>query len=93
MRADTHVTFAIPATAPKAKCTFSQVRISKKNNFFRFTECVFLFQVVAALSVSLVSMVVGYVSAYTSPAAESMKEELKLTEDNVIHLKPSQYLQ
>lgn len=46
----------------------------------------FLLQVVAALSVSLVSMIVGYVSAYTSPAAESMKEELSLTEDMVITL-------
>lgn len=45
----------------------------------------FYFQVVAALSVSLVSMIVGYVSAYTSPAAESMKEELSLTEDMVIN--------
>lgn len=45
--------------------------------------CTYLFQVVAALSVSLVSMIVGYVSAYTSPAAESMKEELSLTDDSV----------
>lgn len=29
-------------------------------------------------------MIVGYVSAYTSPAAETMKEELSLTEDKVI---------
>lgn len=44
---------------------------------------VVLLQVIAALSVSLVSMVVGFVSAYTSPAAESMKDELELSDEKV----------
>ncbi|XP_055619259.1 facilitated trehalose transporter Tret1 isoform X2 [Toxorhynchites rutilus septentrionalis] len=54
MRADTHVSFTVPAEEPVAKCTFSQV--------------------LAALSVSLGSMVVGFSSAYTSPALVSMKD-------------------
>ncbi|XP_055839095.1 facilitated trehalose transporter Tret1 isoform X3 [Episyrphus balteatus] len=52
MRADTHVSFSVPADAPHAKCTYSQV--------------------LAALTVSLGSMVVGFSSAYTSPALVSM---------------------
>lgn len=47
------------------------------------TKPFFFFQVIAALSVSLVSMVVGFVSAYTSPAAESMKEDLDLSDEKV----------
>lgn len=54
MRADTHVSFVVPAEEPVAKCTFSQV--------------------LAALSVSLGSMVVGFSSAYTSPALVSMMD-------------------
>uniref|UniRef100_U5EJ99 Facilitated trehalose transporter Tret1 n=1 Tax=Corethrella appendiculata TaxID=1370023 RepID=U5EJ99_9DIPT len=54
MRADTHVSFTVPAEEPKAVCTFSQV--------------------LAALSVSLGSMVVGFSSAYTSPALVSMTD-------------------
>uniref|UniRef100_A0A2M4A4U2 Facilitated trehalose transporter Tret1 n=1 Tax=Anopheles triannulatus TaxID=58253 RepID=A0A2M4A4U2_9DIPT len=53
MRADTHVSFTVPAEEPVAKCTVSQV--------------------LAALSVSLGSMVVGFSSAYTSPALVSMQ--------------------
>ncbi|XP_050096987.1 facilitated trehalose transporter Tret1 isoform X2 [Anopheles aquasalis] len=53
MRADTHVSFSVPAEEPVAKCTVSQV--------------------LAALSVSLGSMVVGFSSAYTSPALVSMQ--------------------
>lgn len=48
-----------------------------------FINISFLFQVIAALSVSLVSMVVGFVSAYTSPAAETMKDELDLSDEKV----------
>ncbi|XP_055612405.1 facilitated trehalose transporter Tret1 [Uranotaenia lowii] len=55
MRADTHVSFTVPAEDPVAKCTFSQV--------------------LAALSVSLGSMVVGFSSAYTSPALVSMMNQ------------------
>ncbi|XP_055374636.1 facilitated trehalose transporter Tret1 isoform X3 [Condylostylus longicornis] len=54
MRADTHVSFSIPETEPKAKFTIEQV--------------------LAALSVSLGSMVVGFSSAYTSPALVSMTD-------------------
>uniref|UniRef100_A0A1A9ZNK4 Major facilitator superfamily (MFS) profile domain-containing protein n=1 Tax=Glossina pallidipes TaxID=7398 RepID=A0A1A9ZNK4_GLOPL len=54
MRADTHVSFHVPADEPKAKCTFTQV--------------------LAAFSVSLGSLVVGFSSAYTSPALVSMTD-------------------
>ncbi|EDX06650.1 facilitated trehalose transporter Tret1-2 homolog [Drosophila simulans] len=54
MRADTHVSYSVPAEGPKANFTFSQV--------------------LAALSVSLCSLVVGFVSAYTSPALVSMTD-------------------
>ncbi|KAL9913287.1 facilitated trehalose transporter Tret1 isoform X2 [Glossina fuscipes] len=54
MRADTHVSFHVPADQPKAKCTFTQV--------------------LAAFSVSLGSLVVGFSSAYTSPALVSMTD-------------------
>ncbi|KAK3925731.1 Facilitated trehalose transporter Tret1 [Frankliniella fusca] len=40
-----------------------------------------LSQVMAALSVSLGSMVVGFVSAYTSPALPVMEKELNITKD------------
>lgn len=86
MRADTHVTFSIPENVPKAKCTLSQVRSPEFRILFIVINTCPFFQVVAALSVSLVSMIVGYVSAYTSPAAETMIEELSLTEDTVIKL-------
>lgn len=90
MRADTHVSFALPVDEPKAKCTFSQVIVDFfliyyfENNFdfllskYSFSEkktIIFLkFQVLAALSVSLGSMVVGFSSAYTSPALVSMQD-------------------
>ncbi|XP_065166146.1 facilitated trehalose transporter Tret1-like isoform X3 [Atheta coriaria] len=38
-------------------------------------------QVLTAISVSLVSLVIGYVSAYTAPAAESLQAELELTKN------------
>jgi facilitated trehalose transporter len=44
---------------------------------------VFFFQVIAAIAVSLVSMVIGYVSSYTSPAEISMKGDLQLSKFQV----------
>lgn len=38
-------------------------------------------QVLTALSVSLVSLVIGFVSAYTSPAEESLKKDLGITDN------------
>ncbi|KAF5281132.1 hypothetical protein FQR65_LT02998 [Abscondita terminalis] len=40
-------------------------------------------QVLTSLSVSLVSLVVGFVSAFTSPAAESLKHDLRISEEEV----------
>lgn len=71
MRADTHITLEIPETAPRAKYTLSQVALYLKS-LRNFTKSAVYFQVIAALSVSLVSMMVGYSSAYTSPALVSM---------------------
>lgn len=72
MRADTHVTLEIPETAPRAKYTLSQVEQHFKRSPRNYIKSVVFFQVIAALSVSLVSMMVGYSSAYTSPALVSM---------------------
>lgn len=79
LRADTHVSFALPIEEPEAVHTCSQVK-----SLFHFIFVVFsifvptnsvlnLFQkIVAAIAVSLGSMVVGFISAYTSPALVSM---------------------
>ncbi|KAF2895000.1 hypothetical protein ILUMI_11170 [Ignelater luminosus] len=40
-------------------------------------------QVLTSISVALVSTVVGFVSAYTSPAADSLKEQLEITDEQV----------
>ncbi|KAK4871730.1 hypothetical protein RN001_015854 [Aquatica leii] len=40
-------------------------------------------QILTSISVSLVSMVVGFVSAYTSPAAESLKHDLSISDEEV----------
>lgn len=83
MRADTHVRFSIPESVPKAKCTLSQVSPAGLQTRHDFNDCSFVSQVIAALFVSLVSMIVGFVSAYTSPAAETMKKDLNLSDDTV----------
>lgn len=85
MRADTHVTFNLPDAAPQAKCTLSQVPQPNSSSSPEsvLTVVFWLFQVVTALSVSLVSLVVGFVSAYTSPAAHSLKKDLGVNDDEV----------
>ena len=78
MRADTHVSFSIPAEEPKAKCTNSQANFipSKTNFFFNGKKITWYvsFQILAAIAVSMGSMVVGFSSAYTSPALVSMRD-------------------
>ncbi|XP_050313235.1 facilitated trehalose transporter Tret1-like isoform X3 [Anthonomus grandis grandis] len=59
VRADTHVTFSLPETEPKPKCTWSQL--------------------LTAIAVSWVSMIIGYCSAYTSPASISLERDFSLS--------------
>jgi facilitated trehalose transporter len=76
MRADTHVSFSfVPAEEPKAKCTTSQAMRSllQYKSLMILTKCKSLPQVLAAIAVSMGSMVVGFSSAYTSPALVSMR--------------------
>ncbi|KAH1023315.1 hypothetical protein HUJ04_012541 [Dendroctonus ponderosae] len=58
VRADTHVTFSLPESEPKPKCTWSQL--------------------ITAIAVSWVSMIIGYCSAYTSPASISLERDFNL---------------
>ncbi|KAL1492954.1 hypothetical protein ABEB36_011111 [Hypothenemus hampei] len=58
VRADTHVTFSLPDSEPKPKCTLSQL--------------------LTAITVSWVSMIIGYCSAYTSPASLTLERDFKL---------------
>ena len=79
MRADTHVSFSIPAEEPKAKCTNSQANFNDLKFYIWFNSNLWLllfclFQILAAIAVSMGSMVVGFSSAYTSPALVSMRD-------------------
>ncbi|KAK9700641.1 Sugar transporter [Popillia japonica] len=38
-------------------------------------------QIVTAISVSLVSLVIGFVTAYTAPAEQGLRQDLRITED------------
>lgn len=103
MRADTHVSFSIPAEEPKAKCTNSQANFQllfyliffiKSNKFYcriSIQKTVYWFQILAAIAVSMGSMVVGFSSAYTSPALVSMRDtnitSFEVTEQEVSNKK------
>lgn len=43
----------------------------------------FILQILTAISVSLVSACVGFISAYTSPAASSLKTDIGITKSEV----------
>lgn len=83
VRADTHVTFTVPDTEPRPKCTFSQVLkvfetlLETENNFW------FSFQLLAAVATSWVSMIIGYSTAFTSPAQASLEKEFSLKDVEV----------
>lgn len=75
LRADTRVSFSIPTETSEDVRTCSQVNLCVFIRVFNNTHHLFLFkQIVAAIAVSLGSMVVGFSSAYTSPALVSMTD-------------------
>ncbi|XP_046414412.1 facilitated trehalose transporter Tret1-like isoform X1 [Neodiprion fabricii] len=65
--------FQVKMTAGPPFKTYFQAEVPAKGHRTRY-----LAQVIAALSVSLGSMVVGFSSSYTSPALESMKNDTTL---------------
>ncbi|GJQ67402.1 putative high-capacity facilitative transporter for trehalose [Trypoxylus dichotomus] len=54
-------------------CLYDPTTLKKKNYTFS--------QIVTAISVSLVSLVIGFVTAYTAPAQEGLRKDLDITED------------